>query len=452
MGWLDRCKNMLSRHGFSLEPDMAEFEHGEDGFIAARDKLFLLNVRFTIKVSALVCLIGTSTAFLISKSMFVFWMGVGGFVGFLVTIFLLDRANLFARVLYFFIVNIIVVCAVDSGGPTAMSKLYFLSMGCFPILCFSREERVWMIVTSITALVCLNLSVISPGFLFGHRNVPTLVENLLDTNMAFLALMGIIAVSFYRSWRLNQLLLIREREMQRQAKMAAIGHMAGGIAHEINNPLTIVMGNTRRLVRLIEKRLELPVGKELSRDDDLYKTVESIERMSLRIADIVKSMRNVSRPSDSDELLSFSLNDIIGETLALCDEKLKAKNIAFSCFCPEGLKVRCRPGEIVQILLNLFTNSMDAISGQQSPAISVNVQVEGEFALIDVIDSGMGLSAHIVDKLFTPFFTTKPVGEGTGLGLSISYNLALRNNGSLSYTDTAGASTQFRLKLLCDLQ
>ena len=157
---------------------------------------------------------------------------------------------------------------------------------------------------------------------------------------------------------------------------------------------------------------------------------------------------------------------ILHDSLELCAERLKHKGIQLHVNCPEDLKIECRPAQISQILLNLLNNSFDAIvedtgnrllrqasqlreserEQQHSKWVRVDVSCVNEVIEISVMDCGLGIPAHVVEKMMNPFFTTKEIGKGTGLGLSISVGIASDHNGKLYY-DSKSPNTRFVLEL-----
>lgn len=193
----------------------------------------------------------------------------------------------------------------------------------------------------------------------------------------------------------------------RSAKLASLGEMSAGIAHEINNPVTIILGT----VRLLPKFANDP--------DKLKAKVETIEKASNRIAKIVSGLKKFSRSSDKNEHKLHSLGAILNESLILTESKAKKYFTPIAVDCRTDKQVLCDEVEMEQIFVNMINNSVDAVKNLPEKWIRVSIFEERGAVVLQIRDSGSGVPESVQKKLFQPFFTTKPVGEGTGLGLSI---------------------------------
>lgn len=232
---------------------------------------------------------------------------------------------------------------------------------------------------------------------------------------------------------------LAELKLSQTTKLTALGEMAGGIAHEINNPLSIVKG----FVDLMQKSLK-------RNQFDAATFSQYLERSSatlLRISRIVQSMRRISRDSSLDEMSPESVNAVVTDALDFTHEKFRDHNIAFSFVpAPESVRVSCRPVEISQVLLNLLTNAFHAVVDATEKRVEVSVVVAPTTVSIRVADSGKGVSPANRQRIFQPFFTTKETGHGTGLGLSISQTI-IRGHGGRLYLDEAAPLTTFVIEL-----
>ena len=227
---------------------------------------------------------------------------------------------------------------------------------------------------------------------------------------------------------------LSEMRISQSSKLAALGEMAGGIAHEINNPLSIIKGYIDLLKRHSSRQ---SLSEEL--------ILQYIEKMDLtvgRISRIVNGMRRFSRESSMDEKVKYSLNKIIDETLDICLERITNNGTALNVvYFEHESTVFCRPVEISQVLLNLINNSFQAVSNLPHPWIKIVCQELPEDYQISLIDCGPGIPVHIQKKLFQPFFTTKDIGVGTGLGLSISRGIVEEHGGQLNFIGEATHTT-----------
>lgn len=225
-------------------------------------------------------------------------------------------------------------------------------------------------------------------------------------------------------------------------KLAAIGEMASGVAHEINNPLSVAQSRTEILKR---GRDVVPIEQRAGFD----KSIEVLEKMISRMTVITKSLLKTSRSDTLESLSTVDFQDIVQDVLILVGDKAKMKNVKV-IVAGDKFPLYCRHIEISQILTNLMNNAIDALESKEEKWIKVIIEkeiiAEQEFALIKVIDSGSGIPVHIQEKLMQPFFTTKPTGKGVGIGLSISKKIAAEHNGSLTL-NTKSINTCFELRL-----
>ncbi len=233
----------------------------------------------------------------------------------------------------------------------------------------------------------------------------------------------------------------RQQEMRllQTSKMSSLGEMAGGVAHEINNPLTIIIGKAQIISRLLAKP-ELDIAL-------LRKHLDAIESTAHRIAQIVRGLRNFARDGTQDPFDQATVSSLIEDMLALCQSRFSSHAIDLQIVDRAGEeRIECRPTQLLQILLNLMSNAFDAVEGTPERWVRVETRDVGVFVEFIVSDSGRGIPREIQDKILQPFFTTKNVGRGTGLGLSIASAFAKAHHGTLEL-DVSRHHTTFVLRL-----
>jgi signal transduction histidine kinase len=223
-------------------------------------------------------------------------------------------------------------------------------------------------------------------------------------------------------------------------RLSAMGEMAAGIAHEILNPLTIIAGKAMSL------RGMLP-DEEHPKFQDMRKCMDSITNQCNRITKIVRALRTFSRDGTKDALQPVPLRQMIDESIALCSEKSRLRGTNYRVEeLPENAVVYCRAVQVVQILINLISNAIDATQDVALPEVHIRYQLIPDGIVVLVSDNGPGVPEALEQKIFQPFYTTKDVGKGTGLGLSLSLRLSHDNGGDLFLDRTVGPSC-FALKL-----
>lgn len=243
-------------------------------------------------------------------------------------------------------------------------------------------------------------------------------------------------------FRLNQELENKVKEKTQQvvhaARMVALGEMAAGVAHEINNPLTVIMATA--------KSVENGIGHNRHSKEEIVQRLHKIHMMGERINKIVKGLRLFSGNTGKDEMQKVPLKKIFNETLVLCQERLKNNNIKLYIVSIPEVEIECRSVEISQVLLNLINNASDAIRDLEQKWIAVEAKLVNGMVEIKVTDSGKGIEPEIAGKIMQPFFTTKPVDQGTGLGLSISSGIIDDHRGRL-WLDEGAQHTTFVLNV-----
>lgn len=240
--------------------------------------------------------------------------------------------------------------------------------------------------------------------------------------------------------------ILTERQIQETrakmisaTKMAALGEMSAGIAHEINNPLTVIQARSFQLTQMAELNKLDP--------EKVKQAAESISRTADKIARIIRSLRSFAREGTYDPFELVSAKQIVEETLEFCKTRFYNHGIEIEFTPPaEDVEVECRLVQIEQVLLNLLNNSFDAIQTLEEKWIRVEIKSDDDNVEWHVIDSGTGIPEDVAEKMMLPFFTTKEVGKGTGLGLSISSGIMRSHKGEL-FIDKDAVNTTFVIRL-----
>lgn len=271
----------------------------------------------------------------------------------------------------------------------------------------------------------------------------------------------------------EQRALIRKLEdahnqLLQSEKMASIGQLAAGVAHEINNPISFVYSNlgtlenyvrgTLELIELYEQaedslvdpeiksRLEATRKKldfEFLKSDLLALMAESKDGIT-RVKIIVQNLKDFSHANTADEWRFSDLKSGLDSTLSIVNNEIKYKASVIKAYSdlPE---IECLPSQLNQVFMNLMVNAAQAIT--KLGTITIRTGKEGEEVWVDIADTGQGIPSENLQKIFDPFFTTKPIGKGTGLGLSLAYGIIQKHHGRIEVHSKVGEGTTFRVWL-----
>ncbi|MEG5057218.1 PAS domain S-box protein [Microcoleus sp. A2-C5] len=263
-----------------------------------------------------------------------------------------------------------------------------------------------------------------------------------------------------------------QTQLVQAEKMSSLGQMVAGIAHEINNPVSFIFGNltyteeyTGSLMKLLQMyRDEYPQpGQVIQQEiealdldfllDDLPKMLSSMQVGATRIRDIVLSLRNFSRLDESD-MKNVNIHEGIDSTLMILEHRLKAQPdrpaIQLVKEYGELPLVECYAGLLNQVFMNIIANAIDAL--QHPPknpgSIRIRTEVEGNCVAIRIADNGSGIADQIKQRIFDPFYTTKPIGSGTGMGLAISHSIIVeKHKGKINCFSAIGKGTEFAIEI-----
>lgn len=237
------------------------------------------------------------------------------------------------------------------------------------------------------------------------------------------------------------LVVQQNRRLEYSSRMSSLGEMAGGIAHEINNPIMIIKTASGLLRKFVES------GEIESKK--LFPYFEKIDKTVDRISKIIHGLLALSRDTTNEGYSSFELGEVITDVLALCSERFKVSDIEIRIDLNNEVFKTLIYGRRIQhsqVFLNLLHNAFDAVEHLGERWVSIRCEVANSNLVIKFTDSGLGIAEDILDKVMQPFFTTKQVGKGTGLGLSLSMAIIKNHNGEF-YIDSNSPNTCFVIVL-----
>ncbi|MFA6220144.1 MAG: ATP-binding protein [Erythrobacter sp.] len=276
---------------------------------------------------------------------------------------------------------------------------------------------------------------------------------------------GELLRAYYELDTAHQRLRQTQQQLLTSEKMAALGRLVAGVAHELNNPISFVFGNMYALKRYgaaITRYLEAidegvdpaqlaALHEELRIDavlDDIGPLVDGTLEGAERVRDIVQDLRRFSS-NQREAPERFNLVRLIHTAVDWVVKAQRSKP-AIRMDLPQVMDITGFKGQLHQILVNLVQNAVDAMAGQDGAALSITARVEAGDVIMAVADNGPGVSSADQDKIFEPFYTTKPIGSGTGLGLYVSYNMVEKLGGSLTYSDAPGGGACFQVRVPAD--
>jgi two-component system NtrC family sensor kinase len=239
----------------------------------------------------------------------------------------------------------------------------------------------------------------------------------------------------------------REKEMMNEqvieaGKLASVGELAAGIAHEINNPVAVMVEEAG----WIEDLLDEPDAGDAEHMQELRRALKQIRTQGARCKEITHKLLSFARKTDP-KVREVQLNELLEEIVGLSEQSARYANVKLKMNLePDLPTVNVSPSEMQQVFLNLINNAIDAI-GTKGGEVEVTSRTDGNHVIVDVADNGQGIPKANLARIFDPFFTTKPVGKGTGLGLSICYGIIKKSGGVLSVNSAVGLGTTFHVRI-----
>lgn len=327
-------------------------------------------------------------------------------------------------------------------GLIWIAVFYLFVSGLLIFFCLDFGEGFFIPALRLRFLIVLGL-VSAMSFMFES------VRDKTEKNMLQKKLFLARSEAKYRT-AFHELKAMQDQLVQ-SGKLASIGELVSGVAHELNQPLMVIRGRVQLIRRILGKNEPL-------NHDELDKQLEPVEKSTKRMMNIINHLRTFSRQSRRT-LVRLDMNQVVSESFTLISEQLRLHDIEVMEEYASGLpSIRGDKTQIEQVILNLIANARDAMDRGKGRAegddtvkkilkISTSEASDKHHLEIRITDSGEGISPEALDRIFDPFFSTKEVGEGTGLGLSISYGIVKDHGGKIEVAETGPEGTTFRILL-----
>jgi two-component system NtrC family sensor kinase len=261
--------------------------------------------------------------------------------------------------------------------------------------------------------------------------------------------LGILTMAFFLSKRVVRRITNADQEKQivdeqivETGKLASIGELAAGIAHEINNPVAIMVEEAGWIGDLLQEE-EFKKSENL---DEFKRALAQINTQGKRCKEITSKLLTFARKTDS-RITEVHINELLEEMVSLSSQRAKYGNVSVTTDFEEGIPpIRVSQSELQQVFLNLINNSLDAME-KRGGVISIRTRRHEDEIIVEVTDNGPGIPKANLSRIFDPFFTTKPVGKGTGLGLSICYGIINKMGGEIEVQSVVDVETTFRVRI-----
>ncbi|MCA2962167.1 MAG: GHKL domain-containing protein [Silvanigrellales bacterium] len=235
-----------------------------------------------------------------------------------------------------------------------------------------------------------------------------------------------LSIDSFRNDFEARITLQHQGKMDEASRLTALGEMAGSMAHEINNPLAIIVGKSQQMA--------MNLGSAAPNASLALADNERIHQAAIRLSRVANSMRMLGRDATLEKVEVTPISAILKQVLDLAHNKIKMGGIALDVLAPnDDVIFQCRPVQLSQVVLNLLNNAIDAVEKSEFPSITIACTVKANGVHFEVHDNGPGIPRDLEEKVFMPFYTTKPAGKGTGLGLSLSKRIVEAHGGELTY-------------------
>lgn len=268
---------------------------------------------------------------------------------------------------------------------------------------------------------------------------------------------GIVSIAFLltnslvaRIQRVDQEKEELDQQLIMTSRLAEIGEMSAGFAHEINNPLQVISAEQTLIDTILAEMAQSGALPQNNDTDEILDSVAQIRQQVDRCGEITQSILKFARQKEPQPQ-NLDLGEFVAQVAGMLRKKAEVNGIELKVQTdPSVPQISADPGQLQQVLLNLLNNAFDSVAQRHGVAggkVELRVASQGDRVLVSVSDNGNGISPHNTEKIFRPFFTTKPVGRGTGLGLSVCYGIIDKMNGSLEAESAEGEGATFFIKL-----
>lgn len=343
------------------------------------------------------------------------------------------------RILIHFVGLFGIFLTIDGTTSNSGMEFYYIAPLTVPFVTFTPEELNKSILLALSGFIVFMIQQFTgPGLLSEIIHISN-TDRVITIAILFAYVIGLFSIS---RWQMNmayQKIKSQQSELIHISNLAALGEMSGGIAHEINNPLQILSTQISFIRRQIEIIEQTPPR--------VLKLLDQMDETVLRISNLVKGLRKLSRNTSTDPKVTFPISTAMDDMLSVSSQKLKFLDIELKIEGDTSIKVHGHMVQLSQIFINLINNAVDAIDEDANKWIHIYIfNNSNNKTIITFTDSGLGIPKDIAQKIMLPFFTTKDPGKGTGLGLSISNSMIEKVGGRLYY-DSNSTNTKFIIEL-----